>query len=48
MTLMKALIKPSPNPGLSLADVERPQIGPHDVLIHVKKNGALRYRLTYL
>ena len=32
---MKALIKPRPGPGLELRDVDRPTIGPADVLIRV-------------
>ncbi len=34
---MKALAKLSPSTGLTLTDVKRPEIGPNDVLIRIKK-----------
>src|SRR5580698_4314076 len=37
---MKALIKPGPGPGFSLAEVPVPEIGPTDVLIRVEKAGV--------
>jgi threonine 3-dehydrogenase len=34
---MRALVKPGPRPGLVLTDVERPEVGPDDVLIEVRR-----------
>ncbi len=34
---MKALVKTKPEPGLSLIDVEKPEVGHNDVLIKIKK-----------
>lgn len=34
---MKAIIKPSPKPGLQLSDVPIPKIDPHEVLIKIRK-----------
>lgn len=36
---MKALVKPAPEPGLVLADVPEPTVGPNEVLIKIKKTG---------
>lgn len=36
---MRALIKPSSEPGFLLTDVPRPELGPSDVLIRVEKAG---------
>jgi threonine 3-dehydrogenase len=36
---MRALVKESPGPGLSLLDVDRPEPGPDEVLIKVHKTG---------
>src|SRR5262249_40744007 len=38
-TTMRALIKSKPEPGLSLEDVPKPEIGINDVLIRVKQTG---------
>jgi threonine 3-dehydrogenase len=36
---MKALVKAEAAPGLTLTDVEVPEIGPNDILIRIKKTG---------
>ena len=44
---MKALVKAHAKPGLWLQDVDKPTIGPEDVLIKVNEV-HLRYRFAYL
>lgn len=36
---MKALVKAAPEPGLVLADVPEPTVGPNEVLVRIKKTG---------
>ena len=45
---MKALVKAERAPGLILGQVDRPEVGPNDVLIRIRKTAICGHRRAYL